>query len=120
MPGVQSFKLKKIKSLMELKRKKIFNAEKLDADIAKITEFYKDRGYARFEISEPYISYSNDGSFVKLTFFVYEGGRYDLGDMRFEGAVLKDSAKFLSLADEAKFRKGRVYSRKNEESFVAA
>lgn len=120
LPGVQSFKLKKIKSLMELKRKKIFNAEKLDADIAKITEFYKDRGYARFEISEPYISYSNDGSFVKLTFFVYEGGRYDLGDMRFEGAVLKDSAKFLSLADEAKFRKGRVYSRKNEESFVAA
>ncbi|MEA2081986.1 MAG: outer membrane protein assembly factor BamA [Elusimicrobiota bacterium] len=120
LPGVKSYSVKKIKSLMELKKKKIFNAEKLDPDTAKIKEFYKNRGYARFEISQPYISYSDDGGFVKLTLFVYERGKYNLGDVKFEGAVIKDSAKFADIMKESKFKKGRAYSRKNEERFTAA
>ncbi len=120
LPGVKSYSVKKIKSLMELKKKQIFNSEKLDTDIAKIKEFYKNRGYACFEISSPYISYSDDGSSVKMTLFVYEGGKYRLGDVKFEGTVIKDSSKFTDFMKQTKFKKGRVYSRKNEESFIAA
>lgn len=120
LPGVKSFKVKKIKSLMELKKKKIFNPEKLEADTAKIAGFYKDRGYARFEMSKPYISYSPAGDSVTLTLFVYEGGRYNLGDVGFEGSVVKDSSEFTPILQQAKFRKGKVYSRKNEETFISS
>ncbi|MBA3066324.1 outer membrane protein assembly factor BamA [bacterium] len=120
LPGVKSYSVKKIKSLMELKKKQIFNPEKLDADIAKIKEFYKNRGYARFEISAPYISYSEDGAFAQLTIFVYERGKFRLGEVTFEGAVLKDSSKFADFMKPAKFKKDKVYSRKNEEQFTAS
>jgi len=116
--GARAYSVKKIKGLCEVKEKKIFNPEKFKEDLLKIEEFYKNSGFAEFEVSEPFIYYGESGEFVHISLFVYEGEKYRLGSVRYSSTSVRGISNFKKLRKEAKLKDGKVYSRKKEERFI--
>ncbi|MFH1283246.1 MAG: outer membrane protein assembly factor BamA [bacterium] len=83
--GVTQYKTKKIKKLMKTKRKKVFKQENLDLDIAKIYDFYKNRGFLNVNITEPVISYNAERTGLFIEFEINEGRKYKINSYEFSG-----------------------------------
>jgi len=116
--GVRAYSVKKIKGLCEVREKKIFNPDKFKEDISKIEEFYKNRGFARFEVSKPFVYYGETGESVALSLFVYEDEKYKINDVSFSRTSVKDASEFKKIMKETKFRQGKVYAKKNEDKAI--
>ncbi|MCD6413032.1 MAG: outer membrane protein assembly factor BamA [Elusimicrobia bacterium] len=116
--GVKSFKLKKIKALMKTREKKVFNSDKLKDDVSKIEKFYGNRGFARMEISKPYVSFGDGGKSVFVSIFLYENGRYRIGKVSYSGNKVKSLKELAAAMKETKFASGEIYSKKREDELL--
>jgi len=83
--GVEPFDTKKIKKKMKTKRKKFFKQELLDEDLKMIEAYYKDRGFLKVHLGTPIVNYNEEKTEILATLFVYDGLKYTVGDIRFQG-----------------------------------
>jgi len=118
--GTRVFPEKKIKNLMETREKKVYSPEKLKDDVDKMEKFYKDRGFARFSISKPYVIYDDKNKNITILIFIYEGNKYKLGSITFSGNVLKKTKDLQKILKQNKFIKGEMYSKKKEDAVLEA
>jgi outer membrane protein insertion porin family len=86
--------------------------EKLDEDVDKLRDYYKQNGFLDVVIGEPLIEVSGDR--FTITISVEENQKYYVGDITFDGNTLFSSAYLTSVM---KFQSGEVYNlTKAEES----
>ncbi len=80
--------------LMYLFRGK-FDGRQLDADVERLTAYYRDLGYFRARISRE-LEWSKNGEWVTVRFVIDEGPRYRIREVRFVGNEKFTSADLLS------------------------
>ena len=72
------------KTYMFIFRKGELSRDRLNDDVAKVREFYQDRGYLDAQVGRR-IDLSPDQKDANVEFFVDEGKRYTVADVRIEG-----------------------------------
>jgi len=63
--------------------------QQLDQDIVKLTTYYRSLGYFRARVGRE-VETSDSGKWVTITFFIDEGPRYRIRNVRFEGITKFD------------------------------
>ncbi|NOZ40457.1 MAG: BamA/TamA family outer membrane protein [Planctomycetes bacterium] len=81
------------------------NREEIDADVDKLTAYYRSFGYFQARVSRK-IDYYPGKKWIKLTYVIHEGLRYQIRSVRFLG-----NTKFepTALADAAKLKAGEPF-----------
>lgn len=108
---VRAFKVKKVLKQLKTRRKKVFKEKQFEEDLKTLTQFYKNRGYADFEILSSSVAYSADKTKIFVRIEVSEGNEYRFGDTQFEGNTVYKSTE---LAKAVLYRKGKMF---NQEKF---
>lgn len=97
----------KTKTALFLLRTGQLDEEALAADIAKLTDYYKDRGYLDVRI-ERQLDLSNDLKEAKVVFLIEEGRLFTMRSVRLEGATRILPAQVAGLIE---IKTGDVYSK---------
>jgi outer membrane protein insertion porin family len=97
-PGVLSF----------LNGSGVFRRDELDRDLAILTGFYLDRGFATAKIGAPQLELSRDHKRMNVTIQVDEGPRFAYGAIEIKGDLIGSPAHNLSLI---RSRSGTTFSR---------
>jgi len=113
--GVEAFNTEKIKKKMETKKKKFFKQGLLDEDIKKIEAYYKDRGFLKVHLGTPVVIRDEEKAKIFVTLFVYEGLKYTVGDIQFQGnyAVITENLK-----KDLEMKRGEIFSQAKFERSV--
>ncbi len=92
--------------------------EELDRDVARIRDFYGDRGYLDARVGRR-IELSDDQKDARVTFVIDEGVKYTVGDVRFrvEGKGVYSEA---MLREAMPLKSGDVFSSRAQEDSVEA
>lgn len=116
--GNKKFSKRKISSLMETKRKKVFRQSKLNEDIQKIVEFYKNNGFYDIQVSTPIVEYSEtEPDKVKILLYINEGNRYKINDISFSGNnVYSDE----QLKKVILLKKNKIFNQSDLDSSIQA
>ncbi len=113
--GNQAYSDKEIRKIMKTKKKGFFSwlttagdldSQKLAQDIARIEDHYHNSGYADARVAEPVIDY--EGDWIYVTIKIHEGPRFEVGQVRFEGELLKPSE---TLAQSVSIDQEKYYNR---------
>ena len=92
--GNKNFSSDKLKSLMQLgttyffefwSNRDTYSGSLLQADMAKIEEYYFNRGFIRFRILSNQVNLSNNNKDILITISVDEGEKYEFGDIKVFG-----------------------------------
>lgn len=94
------------KSYILIFRKGELNREQLDADAARIRDFYRERGFLDCEVGRR-IDLSNDQKDAVIVFVISEGARYTVEKITVEGNKLFDTAQVIEALD---LKVGDVFS----------
>lgn len=87
--------------------------EKLEEDIERLYQFYKENGYAKVSIEKPKISFEKDQIIIDIT--IDEGSKYRIGKIDIEGNTLFSKDEITRVI---KVKGGEIYNLKAlEESF---
>jgi len=86
-----------------------YSKEKLLGDLERLTSYYQDRGYLRFEVSSVQVALSTNRRDISITINVAEGDIYTVEDYQLAGELVveKDYLNRLVLV-----REGQTFSRK--------
>ncbi len=89
-----------------------YSREKLVGDIDKLTSFYRDQGFLKFEVTDTQVTLSPDKKFITVNIAIKEGDRYRVGNVDVNAApgVSVEQARSV-----LKMRKGQVFSQKKLE-----
>ncbi len=85
--------------------------EKLKADLEKLSSYYLDRGYIKFNIDSTQVAISPDKESVYITANISEGDVYNIGKVELSGDVVlpeEDLKRFLLPKPEEIFSQSRV------------
>jgi outer membrane protein insertion porin family len=74
-----------------------YKEEDIDRDFELIKFLYLNEGYAQVKIDPPKTLVSPDKSGIEVIFKIQEGPRFKVGEITFEGDLLKTSAEFLEV-----------------------
>lgn len=94
--GNQEYSDKELKKIMKTSEKGFFSwltssgdldVQKLEQDAARLEAHYQNNGYARARVGEPVVKY--EGDWIYVTMKIHEGPRFEVGDVSFEGDLLK-------------------------------
>jgi outer membrane protein insertion porin family len=80
--------------------------QKLEQDLARIEAHYHNTGYANARVAEPIIDYQGD--WIYITIKIHEGSRFEVGEVRFEGDLLKPPE---VLAEKVSIDEEKYYNR---------
>jgi len=120
--GNEAFTDKELLSEFELKPSGWFSwisssdkyaREKLKGDLEKLSSFYLDRGYIKFNIDSTQVAISPDKESVYITANISEGEVYNIGKVELSGDVVlpeEDLSRFLLPKTEEIFSQSRVTS----------
>ena len=97
-PGVLSF----------LNGSGVFRREDLERDLAILTGYYLDRGYATIKIGTPQLTLSRDHKRMKVTIAIEEGPRFVFGAIEIKGDLIGSRAQNIALI---RSRRGDTFSR---------
>ena len=92
-----------------------FSREGLESDTQNLRNFYLDRGYLDFYISEPQVSISTDRQDITLNFTVDEGSPYTIRKLQLAGDLLGLNDELRGLIVQSD---GQVYSNRRSEETV--
>jgi outer membrane protein insertion porin family len=115
LPGVVSFKPKKIYKQFKNRRKKVFFEKDLPEDIKKIESFYLNKGYLDVAVGTPTVSKYADNTEIAIVIPVSEGRSYKFGETTFSGMAIYTSTQ---LAWAVEYRKGKVFNHERYEDTV--
>lgn len=86
-----------------------FDSQKLNQDLAKISEFYQNNGYFDFRILDTQVSSNEDNTKQTITVKLSEGQRYRWGTVAIEGDTREVSPE--QLREYLKMKPGKWYDR---------
>lgn len=66
----------------------ILNNEKLEQDVARLSNYYLNNGYVEAQVAEPVVERIEDG--LKVVYKIQEGEFYNFGEIRAEGDLLEE------------------------------
>ena len=99
-----------------------YNRSVLDKDLQALTDFYKNRGYARFKIKSADLSLSPDKKSVYITIYINEGDVYTVKGISFNGEFAEhfpEMEKLVPIEDGDVYSGQRVaHSEKVLEDFI--
>ena len=75
----------------------VFRRDELDRDLAILTGYYLDHGFATVQIAPPALQRSHDGKRVMVTIAIEEGPRFDYGAIAVKGDLIGTPAQHLAL-----------------------
>jgi len=113
--GNEVYKDKQLIKLMKTNKKGFFywltnsgvlEQNKLDYDVQTLTAYYHNKGYVYAKIGVPEITYDKDKG-LTITISITEGKRYKVGEVKFEGDIIKPEAELLS---QVKINKQEYFS----------
>lgn len=65
----------------------ILKEEKLEQDVAKLSNYYLNNGYVEVQVAEPVIEHTKDG--LRLIYKIQEGSFYNFGEIHAEGDLVQ-------------------------------
>ena len=95
--GNKAFKTRKLKKVIETSTKGLLSwvtesgllkRDVLEQDVARLTAYYHNHGYIEAKVGEPEIV--QDGKWLYVTFNIYEGERYRVGNVDLTGDLVAD------------------------------
>ncbi|NLH73308.1 MAG: outer membrane protein assembly factor BamA [Verrucomicrobia bacterium] len=102
--GADSFKESKLRRVIKTRRRWMFSwltgsgilkEEQFEEDKEKLAEFYRNEGFMDFEIKE--VKFDQvDPHWMVIQFVVYEGARYRVGSVEFQGNTLFTSDEIMT------------------------
>ncbi|MFN3550431.1 MAG: outer membrane protein assembly factor BamA [Endomicrobiia bacterium] len=113
--GNQNISKRKILSLMETKKKKIFRENKINSDLEKIVEHYKDNGFYDVEISTVEVKFDETEEKVKIFIKISEGIKYKIADINFIG---NDVYSEKELTKVIPLKKNRIYKQTEVDASI--
>jgi len=75
----------------------VFRRDELERDLAMLTGYYLDHGFATVKIAPPALQLSRDGKRMTVTIAIEEGPRFDYGAIDVTGDLLGTPAQHLAL-----------------------
>ncbi|MGD9643300.1 MAG: outer membrane protein assembly factor BamA [Elusimicrobiales bacterium] len=115
--GVAGFPSKKLVKKLKNRPKKIYSPQVLDSDLKSLETFYKNNGYADFELAGSSVVFNEDRSSATLHISVSEGSRQRFGAVYFTGNNVLLSSKLGTAVD---FRRGKYYEQESFETTLRA
>lgn len=115
LPGVVSFKPKKIYKQFKNRRKKVFYEKDLPDDAKKIETFYLNKGYLDVAVGTPTVATYADNTEIAIVIPVREGRSYKFGETTFSGMAIYTSTQ---LAWAIEYREGKVFNHERYEDTV--
>ena len=91
----------------------VFRRDELERDLAILTGYYLDHGFAAVKIAPPALQLSRDGKRMMVRIAIEEGRRFDYGAIDFKGDLLGTPAQHLALI---RGRPGAVFARSMVEA----
>ncbi len=113
--GNQKVSKRKILSLIETKKKKVFRENKLNSDLEKIVEHYKDNGFYDVEISTVEVKFDETEEKVKIFIKIYEGIKYKISDINFFGNEEYSEKELIKIIP---LKKNRIYKKTEVDTSV--
>lgn len=95
--GNKNLSKRKILSTIETKRKKPFKESKLNEDIKKIEQLYKNNGFYDIYISTPIIKLDDEKQKVDITLNISEGNRFKIEKILIEGNKAYNTSQILKV-----------------------
>jgi len=114
--GNNAFKARKLKKVIETSTRGFFSwltdsgllkRDVLEQDVARLTAYYHNHGYIEAKVGEPEIV--QKGKWLYVTFNIFEGDRYKVGNITLTGDFIADQNDLLRLFE---LRKEEYLSRK--------
>ncbi len=102
--GNRAYKAKQLKKIIETSTKGFFSwitesgllkRDVLEQDVARLTAYYHNNGYIEAKVGEPEIV--QDGKWLYVTFNIFEGDRYKVGDVDLTGDLIIEKESLLAL-----------------------
>ncbi|MUM78116.1 outer membrane protein assembly factor BamA [Pseudodesulfovibrio sp. F-1] len=100
-----------IKGVLALKERGMFSwitntgvlkEELLDRDAAAIEAYYNSKGFIEVRVGRPEVDIKDNG--ITVTYQVWEGNRYKMGDTIFKGDLIEDPSKLAEITDIGKLK----------------
>ena len=79
-----------------------FEAQAYNQDLDNIRDFYLNQGYAKFNITDTNVKFSEDKQEVDLTYRLHEGEQYNISDIRIVGNTAKLDSELNALLKDFK------------------
>ncbi len=114
--GNKNFSKRKILSLMETKRKKVFRESKLNSDIQKVINAYKDAGFYDVQISSPVIEQVDEEK-VKISIRIEEGIKYKVKQVTLKNNSVYSEKQLFKVIT---IKPGRVFKQSEVNSSIQA
>lgn len=89
-----------------------YQEDMLKNDALLLTYHYLNHGYIKIKVLPPRTTISKDKRFIFITFQLYEGQQYKIGDVSLSGDILTTKEELRSLL---KTKRGEVYSQRTLE-----
>ncbi|MBI4051891.1 MAG: outer membrane protein assembly factor BamA [Elusimicrobia bacterium] len=116
LEGVSAFKPKKVIKQMANRPKKVFKPKDLEADLKNIEKYYKNRGYADFQILDSSVTFSSDRTDVFVRLKLQEGVQARFGDTFFSGNAVYTSKE---LKEAIAYRPGKIFNQEKFDESIA-
>lgn len=116
--GNQVFSSKELTKLLDIQPDvswwNIFESSKFEQpaynqDLENLRNFYLNRGYAKFNIEDADVKFSDDKKEVNLTYKIHEGEQYNISEIRIVGNTAKMDTALNALLKE--FKAGQQFRR---------
>ncbi|MGX2948847.1 outer membrane protein assembly factor BamA [Frederiksenia canicola] len=116
--GNQVFSSKELTKLLDIQPDvswwNIFESSKFEQpaynqDLENLRNFYLNRGYAKFNIEDADVKFSDDKKEVSLTYKIHEGEQYNISEIRIVGNTAKMDTALNALLKE--FKAGQQFRR---------
>lgn len=86
----------------------ILKKEKLEQDVAKLSNYYLNNGYVEVQVAEPVVERTKDG--LRLVYKIQEGAFYNFGEIHAEGDLVKGTEE--ETLKEIEAQSGKMFSLK--------
>jgi outer membrane protein insertion porin family len=96
---------KRLKEIMSVRERKVYNLEQVHSDIQKLREFYLALGYKNVELMEPEVSISDE--WARIEIHVKEGQRFEYSEISVMGAGAYDMSEYFGAL---RIKKGDPYN----------
>ena len=94
-----------------------YSRERLSSDLDSLRAFYRDRGYAAFNIDSTQVTISPDRQRIQITVNVDEGPEYSVGEVSLAGELIFSEAELLELLE---VQPGDIYTQRGITRTVSA
>jgi outer membrane protein insertion porin family len=86
-----------------------YSKQKLAADLERLSSYYLDRGYLKFNIDSTQVSITPDKKDIYITINISEGEQYSIKEVRISGKLLYPDEELFKAVN---IRSGDIFSRK--------